>query len=103
MSNSNSIAAEVARGNTMDAINRVEEEIREGVDKVADMGAKADKNLRKQTARVKAKTHRFSKGIANKTRVLEKDLTDFVKRKPLVVVGGAVVLGFIIGALSRGR
>lgn len=103
MSKSNSIASELKRLDTTNAIKRAEEEIRNGVDQVKEMGATVDKNLRTQTARVKAKTDRFSKDVSKKTRALEKDLTRTVRNKPWLAVGGAFALGVVIGALSRGR
>lgn len=69
---------------------RVADALHEGIDEAAEKGE-----------RIERKLHAKNEKIQQRSRELNSSFTRLMQDKPWTVVGGALALGVVIGALSR--
>lgn len=69
---------------------RFAERLHEGVDSAAEQGEKLEKRL-----------HEGREQLGEEARHLNAGLLEFVRGNPWAALGGSIVIGFLIGALSR--
>ncbi len=69
---------------------RAADALHEGIDKAAEKGEKWEKTLHEKSKQAKEKSHELNGTISQ-----------MMRDKPWVVLGGAVALGVLIGTLTR--
>jgi len=79
-------------GNNESVSRRVAEELHERIDQAADKGEKIERTLHERGAQAQVKARELGGGF-----------TRIARDNPWAVVGGSLVLGVLIGALTRRR
>ena len=82
---------------------RVADELHERIDQVADKGEEMERALTARGAQAHDKALELGAEAKGKARQLNHGLAQIAQDNPWAVVGGAVALGILIGALSRRR
>ncbi|HYQ72430.1 MAG TPA: hypothetical protein VET88_10955 [Gammaproteobacteria bacterium] len=81
------------RGDAGESVSRrVADEMHERIDQAAEKGEKIEESLHERSAKVSEKAQELNSGISRLAR-----------DNPWAVVGGSVVLGFLIGAFTCRR
>lgn len=83
--------------------HKVADTMREKLDHAGDVGAKMADTLQEKTAQAQDKAQKLGESVADAASQLSGDVTSMIKSYPWAVTGGAIALGFLIGALSRNR
>lgn len=91
------------QGSSESVSRRVAEELHERVDQAAEKGEKFEHALHERGSKAKVKAHDLSEEMQEKARELNNGFKRVTREHPWAVMGGAVALGVLIGALSSRR
>lgn len=82
---------------------RVAEELHERVDQAAEKGEKFERTLHERSSQAQDKAREMGSEAQEKARQLNSSFTRIARDNPWAVMGGAVALGILIGALTGRR
>ena len=83
--------------------HKLADALHDRLDSAADAGAKMEHNIHDKSAQAQQKARKVGAEVSDAAGQINNEFTNLAKNNPWAVAGGALALGFLIGALSRNR
>ena len=103
MRKSNAVDKKEGAAKESSVSKRVAEELHQRIDQAAEKGEQIERNLVSRSAEAHDKAIEFGAEAKEKAQQLNSGFGKFAHENPWAVMGGAVALGIVIGALSSRR